>query len=208
MNILGSTNVNNVYYNSLGPRNPRIETIISESGKHASLKYCAHGNDADACCNGDESRVQSIRLSQAMGNSWTHCHSPDRDGDSVDRLARKKLIIASILCLVFMIAEAVGGILANSLAIATDAAHLLTDFASFMISLFSIWLASRPASKKFSFGWYRAEVIGALTSVLLIWVVTGILVYMAVERLISKKYEIDAAIMLITAGLGVLVNIV
>ena len=107
-----------------------------------------------------------------------------------------------------MIAEAVGGILANSLAIATDAAHLLTDFASFMISLFSIWLASRPASKKFSFGWYRAEVIGALTSVLLIWVVTGILVYMAVERLISKTYEIEAGIMLITAGLGVLVNIV
>lgn len=193
-------------YGSL--RNARIETIISESGKHASLKYCAHGRDADDCCNGEDGRVQSMRMRHGLSNSWTHCHSPDRDSDSIDRLARKKLIIASILCLVFMIAEAVGGILANSLAIATDAAHLLTDFASFMISLFSIWLASRPASKKFSFGWYRAEVIGALTSVLLIWVVTGILVYMAVERLISKTYEIEAGIMLITAGLGVLVNIV
>ena len=49
-----------------------------------------------------------------------------------------------------------GGILANSLAIATDAAHLLTDVASFMISLFSIYLASRPATKRMSFGWYRA----------------------------------------------------
>ena len=49
-----------------------------------------------------------------------------------------------------------GGVLANSLAIATDAAHLLTDFASFMISLFAIYLASRPATKTMSFGWHRA----------------------------------------------------
>lgn len=49
-----------------------------------------------------------------------------------------------------------GGVLANSLAIATDAAHLLTDFASFMISLFAIYLASRPATKSMSFGWHRA----------------------------------------------------
>lgn len=107
-----------------------------------------------------------------------------------------------------------GGYLANSLAIATDAAHLLTDFASFMISLFSLWVATRPATKKMSFGWYRAgnsikfffmhlkfivfsnitEVIGALTSVLMIWVVTGVLVYLAIERLISGEYDIDAEV--------------
>ena len=57
-----------------------------------------------------------------------------------------------------MVVEVVGGILANSLAIATDAAHLLTDLASFMISLFSIWLASRPSTQQMSFGWHRAEV--------------------------------------------------
>ena len=95
-----------------------------------------------------------------------------------------------------------GGIMANSLAIATDAAHLLTDFASFLISLFSIWMASKPASVRMNFGWHRAEVIGATVSVLLIWVVTGILVYMAVQRIISKEYEVDATIMLITSGIG------
>ena len=52
--------------------------------------------------------------------------------------------------------------MANSLAIATDAAHLLTDFASFMISLFSLWLATRPATKSMSFGWYRAEVLSSV----------------------------------------------
>lgn len=49
-----------------------------------------------------------------------------------------------------------GGFLANSLAIATDAAHLLTDFASFLISLLSLLVAARPATKRMSFGWYRA----------------------------------------------------
>lgn len=106
-----------------------------------------------------------------------------------------------------MIAEVIGGCLSSSLAIATDAAHLLTDFASFMISLFSLWMATRPATKTMSFGWYRAEVIGALTSVLLIWVVTGVLVYLAVQRIIYEEYEINATIMLITSAIGVLVNL-
>lgn len=59
-----------------------------------------------------------------------------------------------------------------------------------------------------SFGWYRAEVIGALTSVLLIWVVTGIQVYMAVQRVITKEFEINATVMLITSAVGVAVNLV
>jgi Co/Zn/Cd efflux system component len=51
------------------------------------------------------------------------------------------------------------------------------------------------------------QVIGATVSVLMIWVVTGVLVYIAVERTISMQFEIDATVMLITSGLGVLVNI-
>ena len=101
-----------------------------------------------------------------------------------------------------MICEVVGGVLSNSLAIATDAAHLLTgnlqrnsyiilvrlfiDFASFMISLIAIWMAARPKSQKMSFGWHRAEVLGAIVSVLMIWVVTGVLVYMAVLRVVTQ----------------------
>ncbi|ELT87571.1 hypothetical protein CAPTEDRAFT_142357 [Capitella teleta] len=135
-----------------------------------------------------------------------HCHT-DKQEDRLDRRARNKLIIASMLCVLFMIAEAVGGVLANSLAVATDAAHLLTDFASFMISLFSLYVASRPSTKKMSFGYYRAEVIGALVSVLLIWVVTAVLVYLAVDRVISGDYEIGGATMLITAGCAVAFNI-
>lgn len=52
------------------------------------------------------------------------------------------------------------------------------------------------------------EVMGALLSVLLIWVVTGVLVYMAVQRVITEDYEIDATVMLITAALSVVFNLV
>ena len=59
---------------------------------------------------------------------------------------------------------------------------VFTDFASFLISLFAIWMAAKPKSQKMSFGWHRAEVLGATVSVLMIWLVTGILVYMAIIR--------------------------
>ncbi|XP_048206522.1 zinc transporter 2 isoform X2 [Perognathus longimembris pacificus] len=107
-----------------------------------------------------------------------------------------------------MIGEVIGGYLAHSLAIMTDAAHLLTDFASMLISLFSLWVSSRPATKTMNFGWQRAEILGALLSVLSIWVVTGVLVYLAVERLISGNYEIEGGTMLITSGCALAVNVI
>ncbi|KAL5509432.1 hypothetical protein EMCRGX_G004806 [Ephydatia muelleri] len=100
-----------------------------------------------------------------------------------------------------------GGLLSNSLAILTDAAHMLSDFAAFLISLFAIWIARRPASQKMSFGWYRAEVVGAVISVLIIWLLTGVLVYESILRIINQNYDIDADIMLIMACGGVFVNV-
>lgn len=179
----------------------RYEAIVNAG---SSIIYCSAQRDPDDQL--DPVLHMRPRTSVSQTIQADHCHSGN--DAAVDTIARRKLIFASVLCLVFMIIEIVGGLLANSLAIATDAAHLLTDFASFMISLFSLWLAHRPATKHMSFGWYRAEVIGAVTSVLLIWVVTGVLVYMAVQRIITEEYEINATIMLVTAGVGIIVNII
>ncbi|XP_038822197.1 zinc transporter 8-like [Salvelinus namaycush] len=107
-----------------------------------------------------------------------------------------------------MIGEILGGYFAGSLAVMTDAAHLLVDFASFIISLVSLWLSSRPATPTLSYGWHRAEILGALLSVVTIWLVTGVLVYLAVQRLIRDNYEIEGTIMLITSGCAVLANII
>uniref|UniRef100_A0A8C5KDY5 Proton-coupled zinc antiporter SLC30A2 n=1 Tax=Jaculus jaculus TaxID=51337 RepID=A0A8C5KDY5_JACJA len=151
--------------------------------------------------------VQVVELA-AQSNHYCHAQKdPDSQLDPKKQRARRQLYVASAICLVFMIGEIVGGYLAHSLAIMTDAAHLLTDFASMLISLFSIWVSSRPATKTMNFGWQRAEILGALLSVLSIWVVTGVLVYLAVQRLISGDYEIEGSTMLITSGCAVAVNI-
>ncbi|XP_044527286.1 zinc transporter 2 isoform X1 [Gracilinanus agilis] len=151
---------------------------------------------------------------QAIGldsQSNQHCHAQQglsNPYDAQKERARRQLYVAATICLVFIIGEVVGGYLAHSLAVMTDAAHLLTDFASMLISLFSLWMSSRPATKTMNFGWHRAEILGALLSVLSIWVVTGVLVYLAVQRLISGDYEIEGGAMLITSGCAVAVNII
>ncbi|XP_061672353.1 proton-coupled zinc antiporter SLC30A2 [Syngnathoides biaculeatus] len=140
-----------------------------------------------------------------------HCHDNSHAQDDRERekkVARKQLYVVSIVCLIFMIGEILGGYFAGSLAVMTDAAHLLVDFSSFLISLCSLWLSSRPATHKLSYGWHRAETLGALLSVFTIWLVTGVLVYLAVERLISDDYTIDGMVMLITSGCAVLANII
>ncbi|KAG8506724.1 Zinc transporter 2, partial [Galemys pyrenaicus] len=152
--------------------------------------------------------LQAFELA-AQNNHY--CHAQKGPGSSCDpkkKWAQRQLYVASAICLVFMIGEVVGGYLAHSLAVMTDAAHLLTDFASMLISLFSLWMSSRPATKTMNFGWQRAEILGALLSVLSIWVVTGVLVYLAAERLISGDYEIEGGTMLITSGCAVAVNII
>lgn len=192
-----------------GSRSFSEGTAILQYSKESAndFRCCPHGKNYNDCCGKNRSFVSSGNSTDSDKESLPgHCHG--RGQPTVDRKARRRLIIASILCLFFMTGEVVGGYLADSLAIMTDAAHLLTDFASFMISLFALWVATRPSSKRMNFGWYRAEVIGALTSVLMIWVVTGVLVYLAVNRIVTKEYEINATIMLITSAAGVVINII
>ncbi|KAL3991004.1 cation diffusion facilitator transporter family protein [Acanthocheilonema viteae] len=137
-----------------------------------------------------------------------HCHSDENVQPTTDRRAIRTLWTSAIICLIFIISELIGGYLAHSLAIITDAAHLLTDFAGMLISLFALYMSKRPASQRMSFGWHRAEVMGAFISVFMIWIITGILVYMAIDRITRDSYHIDASIMAITAALGVFVNFI
>ncbi|XP_008570229.1 PREDICTED: zinc transporter 8 isoform X1 [Galeopterus variegatus] len=140
-----------------------------------------------------------------------HCHSnskamENRANEQVH--AKWKLCAASAICFVFMIAEVMGGHIAGSLAVVTDAAHLLIDLTSFLLSLFSLWLSSKPPSKRLTFGWHRAEILGALLSILCIWAVTGVLVYLACERLLHPDYQIQATVMIIVSSCAVVANVV
>ncbi|XP_024154031.1 zinc transporter 8 [Oryzias melastigma] len=148
---------------------------------------------------------------EELQDSVEHCHDNSRaqeDRETEKKVAKRRLYVVSVVCLVFMVAEIVGGYLAGSLAVMTDAAHLLTDLTSFIISLFSLWLSSKPATQRLSFGWHRAEILGALLSVFTIWLVTGVLVYLAVERLVTDDFTIEGSIMLVTSGCAVVANII
>ncbi|XP_051527564.1 zinc transporter 4-like isoform X4 [Myxocyprinus asiaticus] len=150
-------------------------------------------------------------LSSGEMKDGKHCHDNSRaqeEREHEKKLAKKRLYIVSAVCLVFMVGEILGGYFAGSLAVMTDAAHLLVDLTSFIISLCSLWLSSRPATRTLSYGWHRAEILGALLSVFTIWLVTGVLVYLAVERLIDDDFTIEGTVMLITSGCAVLANII
>ncbi|BFZ22610.1 hypothetical protein BsWGS_25649 [Bradybaena similaris] len=148
------------------------------------------------------------RAGEARRGPYRHCHKR-RMTSLTDKLARRQLVSVVVLCLLFMIGEGIGGFLANSLALFTDVLHLGSDLISFIISLLAMWLANKPATRRMSFGYHRAEVLGALFSVFIIWLVSGVLCYIAVDRILHQHYmDVKPDEMLITASLGVLFNIV
>lgn len=127
--------------------------------------------------------------------------------EGVNKVVMCKLLTVSVVCCVLMIAELVGGLLAGSLAIMTDAAHLFSDLSGFFISIFSLWLTNKPSTKKLTYGYHRAEVIGALGSIILIWGLTIWLIVEAAQRVIHRNFEIDKWFMLGTAIFGLLCNL-
>ncbi|CAN7008208.1 unnamed protein product [Brassica rapa subsp. trilocularis] len=157
----------------------------------------------------DEQRT-TLGASKACGEA--PCGFSDLNnasGDAQDRNASmRKLCIAVVLCLLFMTVEVFGGIKANSLAILTDAAHLLSDVAAFAISLFSLWAAGWEATPRQTYGFFRIEILGALVSIQLIWLLTGILVYEAIIRLLTETTEVNGFLMFLVAAFGLLVNII
>lgn len=165
---------------------------------------------SDACVNYRQSAGESSALlydtSEDDSDETLHCHANHQSRRST-KVAQRQLIISCLICFTFMIAEVVGGYMSNSLAIMSDAAHLCADLAGFLISIFAVWIAQKSPTKRLSFGFYRAEVLGAVLSVVFIWVLTGILVYTAVQRIYHDDYDINADIMLIVSGTGVAMNI-
>ncbi|KAL5509422.1 hypothetical protein EMCRGX_G004795 [Ephydatia muelleri] len=121
--------------------------------------------------------------------------------------SKNKLMLSAAIVFVFIIAQFIGGYFANSLAIMMDTANLFLEFTSFMVGILAVLVATRLPSKRLTFGWHRAEVLAAVVSVILIWLLAALVLYEAIQRVIHTNYNINADIMLITAAFGLLVNI-
>ncbi|MFK3794021.1 cation diffusion facilitator family transporter [Pseudomonas piscis] len=130
-----------------------------------------------------------------------HSHGQVRAGHE------RKLWMALGLTGSFMIAEVIGAFVTGSLALLSDAAHMLTDTLALAISLVAIQVAKRPADRKRTFGYARFEILAAAFNALLLFVVAFYILFEAWQRLQAPP-EIQSTGMLVIAVLGLIVNLI
>ena len=119
---------------------------------------------------------------------------------------RQALSWALALTAVFCVVEFAGGWLTNSLALLSDAVHMLTDVAALALGLFALWVANRPPSANKTFGYHRAEILAALANGVALCLAVVLIVREALERL-RAEHPVATTAMLIIASLGLAVNL-
>ena len=129
-----------------------------------------------------------------------HAHAREREG-TVNALR-----LTLVLTATFTVVEVVGGLVAGSLALLADAAHMLSDNASLGIALFAAWLAGRPAGPSRTFGYRRAEILAALFNGVTL-VALSIWIFIEAAERLGDPPEVEAGLMLGIAVAGLLVNL-
>jgi cobalt-zinc-cadmium efflux system protein len=129
-----------------------------------------------------------------------HQHGPSRETE------RGALKAALALIVVFMLAEVTAGVLASSLALLSDAAHMLTDAAALGLSLVAARLATRPAGGAMTYGLGRVEILSAQANGVTLLILSVVIVVDALRRLVSPLH-VHAAPVLVVALVGIVVNV-
>lgn len=136
-----------------------------------------------------------------MGAGHSHSHAVSEGQNE------RPLWIALFLTTGFLIAELIGGILTNSLALISDAAHMFTDTAALAISLAAIRIGKRQADHRRTFGYYRFEILAAAFNAVLLFMVALYILFEAYQRL-KNPPEIQSEVMLIIASMGLVINLI
>lgn len=134
-----------------------------------------------------------------------HQHQHQHTNSPGKRVGRLRL--ALVLTFIYMLAEAFGGWLTNSLALIADAGHMLTDVAALSLTLGAIWFGSRPATAKKTFGYYRLEILAAFVNGIALVLLSIWVIYEAVRRWQSPPDVNGLRLTIIAVG-GLIVNIV
>jgi cobalt-zinc-cadmium efflux system protein len=140
-----------------------------------------------------------------MAHDHGHGHDGHSHGVSADA-DRGKLAIALGLILGFMAVEVTGGILASSLALLSDAAHMLTDATAIGLSLIAIRLAQRPAKGALTFGLKRTEILSAQFNGATLLVLSLLIIYEGITRLVTPP-AVAGTPVLVVALIGIVVNL-
>ncbi|NXJ51929.1 ZNT4 protein, partial [Spizaetus tyrannus] len=191
------------------PRFNKLRVVVSDDASEAAPETPVNGTPLGLPSDDDSLLDRDIALRSARAGRPDPCSScSSRRERSKQRKVKKRLTLAALLYLLFMTGELIGGYVANSLAIMTDALHMLTDLSGIILTLLALWLSAKSPTKRFTFGFHRLEVLSAIISVLLVYILMAFLLYEAVQRTIHMDYEINGDIMLITAAVGVAVNLI
>ncbi|HKG20682.1 MAG TPA: cation diffusion facilitator family transporter, partial [Blastocatellia bacterium] len=118
---------------------------------------------------------------------------------------RKRLALVLALTFAYMLAEVVGGFATNSLALLSDAGHMLTDVAALALAMFALRFASRPVNPKKTYGYYRMEILAALANGVALVVISLLIFYEALQRIKSPPQIEGFELTLIAAG-GLAIN--
>jgi cobalt-zinc-cadmium efflux system protein len=118
-----------------------------------------------------------------------------------------RLKLALAISGIYFFAELIGGFLTNSLALLSDAGHMLSDIAALALSLFAFRIAKRPATVSSTYGYHRAEILAALFNGLTLWLIVGVIFAAAYNRFFDPP-AVESYGMMIVASLGLLVNVV
>lgn len=114
---------------------------------------------------------------------------------------------ALVLTTGFLIVEIVGGIYTGSLALISDAAHMMTDTAGLAIALAGVKIGERPADSRRTFGYKRFEILAAVGNAILLFVVAGYILFEGYKRLVGTA-EVQSMPMLVIAAIGIVVNLI
>jgi cobalt-zinc-cadmium efflux system protein len=136
-----------------------------------------------------------------------HQHGPGEGGGHGTGSARR-LALSLAFTAMIMVVEAVGGWLSGSLALVSDAGHMLTDTASLALALVAAWLAGRPADDKRTYGYRRAEVLAAQLNVGALFVLAGWIAWEAVDRLRHPGPALSLGLMAAVAAVGLVANLI
>lgn len=129
-----------------------------------------------------------------------HSHAPSADAD------RRWLAVALAVIAGFMVVEVVAGIVADSLALLSDAAHMLTDAGAIALALVAARIATRPAKGRFTFGFGRAEILSAQVNGATLLVLAGVIGIEGVQRLLDPP-GVEGPIVIAVGLLGACVNV-
>jgi cobalt-zinc-cadmium efflux system protein len=119
----------------------------------------------------------------------------------------RRLTWALAISLVYFFAELIAGFLTNSLALLSDAGHMLSDVGAMTLSLFAFRMARRPATHQSTYGFHRMEILAALFNGLALWLIVGIIFAAAFNRFFHPP-AVESFGMMIVAVVGLLVNLI